>query len=68
MCFVCHFSAKCWGGAVKRVKEGVKTHSAVYLEMLLDGMPHPRITHLHPSESRDGNSEQWSAVEYKVRR
>ncbi|CAB1423051.1 unnamed protein product [Pleuronectes platessa] len=31
--------------------------------MVADGMPHPRVNHLLPSESRDGNREDRSAVE-----
>lgn len=52
---------------VTRMQGGVNVNSAVNLEILPDRTPHPRITHLHLSQSRDGNREGWSAVEYKVR-
>ncbi|KAA8587220.1 hypothetical protein FQN60_016082 [Etheostoma spectabile] len=50
-------------GVVERLEGGLKTHRKMFLEILPDVTPHPCITHLHPSESRDGNTSKTKAAE-----
>lgn len=61
-----------WGGKVANKKSCVTSlRSAGVVERFegvaeTDGTPHPHFARLHPSESREGNSEDRSAVEYKI--
>lgn len=64
---------KSFGGKVANKKSCVTSlRSAGVVERFegvaeTDGTPHPHFARLHPSESREGNSEDRSAVEYKIR-
>lgn len=67
-----YFCLSPWSaGVVGRLQGGVGRRGEKlqwFLETLWDGMPHPRITLSHPSQSRDSGREDQSAVEYKVRK